>query len=149
MNIRPIIQAIGVGVVLSTLTVGSANARDEHLKMSIKDAMETPDAKEKLGSDIKFFFGKQKTPKAARTYGTFTANKKTNFANKSDKDGCAHAFLSAMLSLQDRARSEGGNAVINIESYYKKESFVSETEYECAAGKIMGGVALRGTVAKL
>ena len=39
---------------------------------------------------------------------------------------------------------EGGNAVVNIHSYYKSVPFKSNTEYECGAGKIMGGVALRG-----
>ena len=149
MSTRNFARVVSVSLGLIALFAGVAQARDERLRMPIKDAMETADAKEKLSGDIKFFFGKQKTPKAAHTFGTYTANKKTNFANKSDKDGCERAFLSAMLSLQDRARAEGGNAVVNIESYYKKESFVSDTEYECAAGKIMGGVALRGTVAKL
>jgi len=111
--------------------------------------MESAEAKDKLGDDIKFFFGAQAAPKPASTYGTFTSNKKTNFANKSDQEGCKIAFLSAMIALKDRALREGGNAVINIKSYYKKEAFESNTEYECAAGNILGGVALRGTVVKL
>jgi hypothetical protein len=134
---------------LAALTVMSvAHARDERLKMPIKDAMESADAKDKLGSDIKFFFGADK-PKTAQTLGSFTSNKKTNFANKSDEEGCKIAFLSAMIALKERAVREGGNAVINIHSIYKDEKFESATEYECGAGKIMGGVALRGTVAKL
>ena len=134
---------------LAALTVVSvAHARDERLKMPIKDAMETAEAKDKLGSDIKFFFGADK-PKTSQTLGSFTSNKKTNFANKSDEEGCKIAFLSAMIALKERAIREGGNAVINIHSIYKNEKFESATEYECGAGKIMGGVALRGTVAKL
>ena len=125
-----------------------AHARDERLKMPIKDAMESADAKDKLGSDVKFFFGADK-PKVSQTLGSFTSNKKTNFANKSDEEGCKIAFLSAMIALKDRALREGGNAVINIHSVYKDAKFESATEYECGAGKIMGGVALRGTVAKL
>jgi hypothetical protein len=150
MNIRAIAKSVALGLGSTMLlAVGVAQARDDRLHLPIKDAMTTADAKEMLGSDVKFFFGSQKTPKASQTLGTFTANKKTNFANKSDKDGCERAFLSALLSLRDRALKEGGNAVINIQSYYKKDAFVSDTEYECAAGKIVGGVALRGTVAKL
>jgi hypothetical protein len=44
---------------------------------------------------------------------------------------------------------EGGNAVTNIHSVYKNAPFNSDSEYECGAGAIMGGVALRGTVVKL
>ncbi len=134
--------------LFAALAFTHAEARDERLKMPIAVAMESDDAKAKLGSDVKFFFGSQGA-KAAQTLGTFTSNKKTNFANKSDEEGCKIAFLSAMIALRDRALREGGNAVVNIHSVYKNEPFKSDTEYECGAGKIMGGVALRGTVVKL
>ena len=41
--------------------------------------------------------------------------------------------------MKERAIAEGGNAVINIQSYYKKNELSSATEYECGAGAIMGG----------
>ena len=59
------------------------------------------------------------------------------------------AFMSAMLSLQQRARTEGGNAVIGITKCYKKIVTESETQYMCGAGAIMAGVAFRGEVVKL
>ena len=58
-------------------------------------------------------------------------------------------FISAAVSLQDRAKREGGNAVINIHSVYKNDKFESPTEYLCGAGSTMAGVALRGTVVTL
>jgi hypothetical protein len=123
-------------------------ARDTHLKFPIKDAMGAAAAKEKLGTDVKFVFGLP-GPSGAKVLGIYTSNKKTNFANKSDKEGCEWAFLSAMISLKQRAIAEGGNAVVNIQSYYKKNEFSSATEYECGAGAIMGGVTFRGTVVKM
>mgnify|MGYP003560680286 FL=1 len=54
-----------------------------------------------------------------------------------------------MLSLQARAVQEGGNAVIKITSYYKRNVFSSTSEFECGAGALMVGVALRGEVVKL
>jgi uncharacterized protein YbjQ (UPF0145 family) len=140
-------SAIVLAAVAVTLVSGMAVARDTLLKLPVKDAMETAAAKEKLGTDVKFIFGS--TPKGAKEIGTYTSNKKTNFANKSDKEGCEWAFLSAMISLKERAIAEGGNAVVNIQSYYKKNEFSSATEYECGAGAIMGGVTMRGTVVKL
>ena len=137
-------------IVLATaaaLVMSVAQARDTRLKLPIKDAMETAAAKSQLGTEVKFVFGS--APAAKTTLGTYTSNKKTNFANKSDKEGCEWAFLSAMVALKDRALSEGGTAVVNIQSYYKKNEFSSATEYECAAGAFVGGVALRGTVVKL
>ena len=140
------IPALVLAAVAATLVSGIALARDTRLKLPIKDAMETPAAKEQLGTEIKFVFGSK--PSGGKEIGTYTANKKTNFANKSDKEGCEWAFLSAMVSLKQRALAEGGNAVVNIHSYYKKNEFSSATEYECAAGAFVGGVALRGTVVK-
>lgn len=139
---------LAVCALAALAAMSVAHARDERLKMPIKEAMESAEAKDKLGSDVKFFFGADK-PKVSQTLGSFTSNKKTNFANKSDAEGCKIAFLSAMIALKDRALREGGNAVINIHSVYKDAKFESATEYECGAGKILGGVALRGTVAKL
>jgi len=141
---------IATACALSALLAMSvAQARDERLKMPIKAAMESDEAKAKLGDDVKFFFGSQKAPTPKQTLGSFTSNKKTNFANKSDEEGCKIAFLSAMIALKDRALREGGNAVTNIHSVYKDAKFESDSEYECGAGKILGGVALRGTVVKL
>ena len=144
MRISTIILAAAAATLVSGLVV----ARDTHLKLPIKDAMGTVEAMKKLGTDVKFVFGAP-GPTGAKDLGTFTSNKKTNFANRSDKEGCERAFLSAMISFKERALREGGNAVVNIQSYYKKNEFSSTTEYECGAGAIMGGVTFRGTVVKM
>jgi uncharacterized protein YbjQ (UPF0145 family) len=133
---------------LALLFSGVADARDTKHMLPIKDAMAANQAMETLGSDVKFFFGPD-APKSTQVLGTFVSNKKTNFVGKTDKQACEWAFLSAMISLRDRAVAEGGNAVVNIESFYKKKKFTSATEYECHAGAVTGGVTLRGTVVKL
>ena len=142
-------RAIGFLVVAGLVVAAPAQSRDERLHLPIKDAMEAAVASGKLDKGVKMFFGKQKYAKAAGEYGTFTSNKKANFLGKSDKEACEHAFLSAIISLQERARKERGNAVIGIISVYKNIEFSSETEYECGAGNVTGGVALRGKMAKL
>ena len=126
-----------------------AHARNDQLKLPIADAMSAANANGKLNSSVKFYFSGQKTPHAKQTMGTFTANKKTNALNKTDKGACEWAFTSAILALQSRALREGGNAVVDIHSVYKDHDLKSATEYECGAGVIMAGVALRGTVVKL
>lgn len=132
-------------VLISTLAATTLHARDERLHFPIEAALQV-DGKSELDPDIKLFFGDQKHPKAKQTIGNFTSNKKTNAVGKSDETACNWAFLSAVIALQNRAKKEGGNAVINITSYYKKEEFRSSTEFECGAGTIMSGVALQGDV---
>lgn len=117
--------------------------------MPLADALNSPNAQQKLDPNIKLFFGDAKAPAPKQTLGTFTANKKTNFFNKSDKEGCEWVFLGAAISLQERAKQEGGNAVVDIKSVYRNQEMSSATEYDCGAGAVMGGVALRGTVVKL
>ena len=131
------------------VTSGIAQARDTKHLYSIADAMNTAAARETFSSDIAFYFGDQKHPAIQASYDEDFTNKKTNAFNKTDKEACEWVFLSAMLQLQKRALQLGANAVVNIESYYKKIPFKSETEYECHAGALMAGVALRGKFVKL
>lgn len=130
------------------LISNTAQARDDKHMMPIAEAMDIPEAKEQLNPDIQFIFG-SKGPAPKRTIGTYTSNRKTNAFHKSDEEACRWVFLSSLLALQDRAIQQGGDAVVNIESYYKQKPVSSSTEYECHAGGIMAGVALRGTVVKL
>ena len=129
--------------------IGVVQARDTHLKLPLKDAMETADYKSKVDPNIKLFFGAQEHPKPAQSFGTVKTNRKTNFFNKSDKEGCEWVFISAILALQQAAKERGGDAVINIKSNYKNAEFSSETEYECGAGAVTGGVAFVGEIVKL
>jgi uncharacterized protein YbjQ (UPF0145 family) len=124
-------------------------ARDTKVMRPVADAMATPDAKARLNMGVQFFFGNTAHPPVAQSYGEFMSNKKTNGTNKSDKEACEWAFLSAMLSFQQRAVAVGGNAVINIRSYYKQNEVSSETQYECGSGALMSGVTFKGDVVKL
>lgn len=126
-----------------------AQSRDTKHMFSIAEALQSPDFKERLDQNVRLYFGDQKHPKVAHSSGDFSTNKKTNAFNKSDEEACRWVLLSALLSLQERAKNEGGNAVINIASYYKKNKVSSNNQFECHAGAIMAGVALTGEVVKL
>lgn len=128
---------------------GSALARDDKNLYSIESAMSNSAAKEKLNKGYTFKFGDQAHGKITANHGEFMSNKKTNAFGKSDKEACDWAFLSAMLSFQDRITKEGGNAVVNIRSYYKKNTLSSATEYECGNGAIIAGVTFQGDVVTL
>jgi len=136
--------------VLAAAVLAPAEARDDKHMFQIKDALgKSQQYKEKLESDIALYFGKQKTPAVEKRIGEYTSNKKTNSFNKSDQEACDIAFISAAAALQDRARREGGNAVINIHSVYRNDNVASDTEYLCGSGAMVAGVALRGTVVTL
>ncbi len=132
-----------LGLLLAPSTVF---ARDDIESYSIRDVLKLKKSKEILGDDIKFFFGNEVHGKILKRFGNFRSNRKTNAFAKSDLKACQRAFLSAMISLRDRAVLEEGNAVINIKSNYRNELTSSEETFQCGAGFLMAGVALVGTV---
>jgi len=134
-------------VIASVLFVSSsAFARDTVESYSIEDALGLEKAKSVLGDQVKFYFGNAFKGEVQKDFGEFRTNKKTNAFGKSDLAACQWAFLSAMVSLRDRALKEGGNAVVNIRSNYKNNMTTSETTFRCGAGGLMAGVALIGEV---
>lgn len=136
-------------VALGVLAAPASGARDTKNMWPITDAMNTADAKAQLNQGVKFYFGGSEHPPVAKSFGVFQSNKKTNGVGQTDKEACDWTFLSAMLSFQQRAKELGGDAVIKIESYYRKVPISSATEYQCGSGALMSGVTFRGEVVKL
>ena len=142
--------ALALALLIAAAVPFASSARDDRLKFPVSGALaKGQDYGDKIDQGIKLYFADQSTPSIVKKIGEWTANKKTNSANKSDQEACDIAFISAVVSLQSRARSEGGNAIVNITSVYKNQPFVSATEYMCGAGHIIAGVPLRGTVVTL
>ena len=140
-----------VGLVIATCLLSSSDAmaRDTRHMFSIAEALRSVAAEQRIDENVQLMFGDQPHPPVAKNLGTYTSNRKANAFGKSDKEACERAFLSAILSLQKRARREGGDAVVNIRSYYKKNNVSHQTKYMCGAGAIVAGVALRGDVVRL
>ncbi|WP_315385329.1 excinuclease ATPase subunit [uncultured Stenotrophomonas sp.] len=132
------------------LTVAStAHARETRVEQSLRSLIESPEAKAAgIDGSVRFYLAGEKVNVQQRL-GEDVTNKKTNAANKSDAEACRWVALSALRALQDGAKSRGANAVVDIVSYYKKNEFKSSSNYECYAGAILAGVALKGTYAKV
>jgi hypothetical protein len=126
-----------------------ASARDEQKRYPIAQALRSPAAQGKIDPGIRLFFGRQRHPNVTKDFGPWPTNKKTNAFAKSDLQACEWVFLSAVIALQERARKEGGNAVIDIVSNYRNFVTSSESEYVCGAGNLIAGVALKGRVVNL
>ena len=143
-------NVMSMAVLILCLAIAlPAHGRDTKHLLPIAVAMETKDAQDKLDGSVKFYFGDQAPPQVVTVLGSDVSNRKTNAFGKSDENACHWAFLSAMVALQTRAQQMGANAVINIVSYYNKRVMSSATEFECHAGAIMAGVALKGNFVKI
>lgn len=141
-----------IAVVLSTallvLAAAPADARDTRQHFDIAQAIAAGKADGTLDGTVTFHFKGAPAPAATRL-GPATTNKKTNAFGKSDQKACQWVFLGALKALQEAAKARNANAVIDIESNYKNQPFASATQYECGAGGLMAGVALKGVYAKV
>jgi hypothetical protein len=136
-------------LMLSFVFCAELQADDTKHFFSIQEALDSKAFEGRLNKEIKFYFGSKPDQRISKNLGDFVTNKKTNAFLKDDRTACEWVFLSALLSLQKRVVAEGGNAVINIRSFYKKNEMSSETKFECHVGLLMAGVALKGTVVYL
>lgn len=124
-------------------------AADRVLHLDVKEALDAGFSSGKLDGSVKFYFAGQGTPKVLKTLEEDVTNKKSNAFGKAKEVACQWVMLSALLQLQEGAKARGANAVIGITSYYKRVEYKSASQYECHAGNMISGVALKGRYAKL
>jgi uncharacterized protein YbjQ (UPF0145 family) len=129
--------------------VCAVQAADEKVMLPVEAAFAQQGTRENVDGSVKFFFGKQKTPKLLQKLGSDSNARKANAFGKSKETSCNTAFLSAMIGLEKRAHELGANAVVNIVSNYNHQEMSSETEFECHVGAIMSGVAFKADFVKV
>ena len=133
--------------LLITIVSQPAFAADEWMYCSVKDALNSQLAKDKLDSNLSFYMKGQAPGAVKDVTGQFTANKRARKFGKTAEDACQTAFVSALMAFQDRAYKEGRNTVIDLYSVTKDRPFESADQYSCLVGGMMVNVALRGKVA--
>jgi len=136
-------------ITLILIYMNTSMARDDIGNWPFKEAIERGINEGVLDGSVTFYLDGNPHPKIVKNHGEYRSNKKTNAVGKSDQKACQWALLSALKSFQQRAQSLGANAVVNIKSNYKNNTYSHPTEYQCGAGAIMAGVALKADVVKL
>ena len=139
-------------ILILTLTTfilsGCVADRNVPKPHSITEALQFEDYKARL-EGVRFYYGNQRHPKVEKSIGVRTTARRSSMGDQTRKTSCARAFASALLVLKSAAVRNGGDAVINIKSNYKHREVSSESQFQCASGVLMSGVALKGTVVKL
>jgi len=137
-------------LAMAALTVvGLAHARNDTLMLPLKDAIQLGLDSGKLDGSVKFYLSGSRTPRVSSKLGDDISNKKTNGVGKDDTTACHWAALSALVAFQSSAKQKGANAVVDMHSFYKRNANKDPVNYECHAGNIMAGVALKGTYARI
>jgi len=123
-------------------------ARDDAHFLDLRRGIDAAVASGQLDGSVKFYVKGEKVPgKIVQSFPEATSNKKTSMGGRTPEDACDRALLSALISFQENAKRNGANAVVNLESYYKRVVISDATKYECHAGSMMAGTALRGNSA--
>lgn len=124
----------------------ASQARDNVLHLDFQSVVDAAIADGTLDGTVRFYLN-GKGGAVKKTFKEAVSNKKTNAFNKTDEEACAWALRSVLLSFQENAKKNGGNAVVNLVSYYKKNEYKSTTQYECHAGAMVAGVTMKGNAA--
>ncbi|MCP4004229.1 MAG: excinuclease ABC subunit A [bacterium] len=140
---------IAIAVGLTTATVAnSTSARNTFHELDVNAATSSSIGNERL-LDVPIYMAGQHHPTVIKDLGVFRSNRRTSAFAKSDENACNVAFLSAVISLQRRAQSLGGDAVVDIKSITRNRDLESATQFRCVAGAFIANVALSGRVVKV
>jgi len=131
----------------AALICGAAEARNDVLSLPLDKIIGTDKANQAL-HNVPVYFAGQSHPAISSNWGEISTSRKTNAFGKSDEEACQWVLLSALKVLQEAAQQRGYDAVVNIRSNYQNKEFSSATEFQCGAGAIMAGVALKGDLVK-
>ncbi|MCV2503214.1 MAG: hypothetical protein N4Q30_03915 [Neisseriaceae bacterium] len=112
----------------------------KHVQAAIQDGS--------IDGSVKFYL--QGAPGNSGTIITkdLVTNKKSSAMTLPEEQRCAYVLKSALIQLHNRAKSEGATKVINIKSFYKKNTYSDPNKYECHVGNTTVGVTLKGDLAK-
>lgn len=141
--------AIALVVAASALVPLNADARNTRLEVNFASTIERGIAEGVLDGSVRFFLAGQPHPAVQQQHGEGASSKKTNAVGKSDESACEWAALSVLKAMQNQAKQRGANAVIDIVSNYDRVEFRGNGTYECRAGGLMAGVALKAKYAKI
>jgi hypothetical protein len=135
--------------LIATVLVAAAPAcaRNTAVTVTLQSVLDMPEAKAKLDGSVAFYLAGSPTPKVLKKFGEDTSNAKTNAFNKTAEEACRWNALSALLKLQEHAKRQGANAIVDLVSYDHHENFTSPTDLQCSDGAFLAGIALKGTYA--
>jgi len=126
-----------------------SSARDSAVHFNFNQAVEQAVQAGVLDGSVRFYLAGANVLGTVNRQNETITNQKTNAFGKSDATACDHVLRSALLRLQQAAKNAGANAVVDIVSFYKRNEYRDAQNYECHAGGVLAGVALKGTIARI
>jgi len=126
-----------------------SSARDTAVHLNFDNAVQQAIQAGVLDGSVRFYLAGTDIPGTVSRLNETITNQKTNAFAKSDAVACDHVLRSALIRLQNAAKNAGANAVVDIVSFYKRNEYRDVQHYQCHAGGVLAGVALKGTIANI
>lgn len=137
-----------IATSLALAVAGSAHAADNVHHFNFNQGVANAVAAGAIDNSVKFSLAGAPTRPGKLIEAGIVTNQKTNGFGKSAETSCDWVLRSALIQLHKAAKARGGNAVVNITSYYRKNESRSSTTYECHKGAAIAGVALKGDIVR-
>jgi len=142
LDVNPVLEQVdNLGIVKQ----GSEGA----IYFSFQEGVQRATDSGLLDGSVELYLAGQAVPGDVHKLDNVVSNKKTNASNKTDEEACLWALQSALATLQAAAKKAGANAVVDIVSYYNRDQYQDPLKFQCRAGTLIAGVALKGTLANV
>lgn len=147
MTQRGYLCALILGVI--GLSAGHAQADDAGYTLPYRDVLAMPQAQTRLDPAVRLFFGQQQFPQPTSWRHDYFVDRSGNALLTSAESACRNVAIDNLVTLQERARAVGANAVVNIVSDYSRSPRQDNDSYQCHVGSFTANVSLKGTMATL
>lgn len=131
------------------LSAGNAQADDTGYTLPYRDVLAMPQAQTRLDPAVRLFFGQQQFPQPTSWRHDYFVDRSGNALFTAAESACRNVALDNLVTLQERARAVGANAVVNIVSDYSRSPRQDNDSYQCHVGSFTANVSLKGTMATL
>lgn len=141
-----ILALAAVPVLLMATPAEARRGQDAINVFPVGAVRENPDFTSQI-SGVRFYFAGERTPGIQRrVQNNVTTSQRARKTGRSADWACERALMNALIRLGEAAQNAGANGVINIRSNWDNRPYANGSEYECAIGHMMAGVALKGDI---
>jgi len=139
------VSKLGVLVALALFALAfPAAARDTERFVNVREVASSERARGFL-LDVPYYMKGETAPAVAKRLSTFEVSRSSSGAFRSDQRSCEAAFLDALKILQEKARSAGASALVELVSTTRGVEYESASTVRCVAGSLVAHVGLRAT----
>lgn len=146
LHLKTHTRAIALGLSMA-LASAAVQAADRTVYMPFQPEVELAIEAGRIDRSVTFSL-KGTAPAGEVVKADVVTNKKTNAFAKGDWEACSWVMQSALIQLFEAAKAADATKVTNIVSFYKRNPYESTTQFECHAGAVIAGVALKADLAK-